>query len=148
MGMGDWFSGPGFQLLQSLGIIGGLIFTAISLRLESASRRIENLHAIVERHRNLWSQLHKDPHLARIIDPHLDLKQVVPSEKERNFILMLVLHLSVAFRASNAGLYELPKYIRQDIQQFFSLPLPQAVWNQISPFQDDDFVKFVEYILK
>ena len=34
--------------------------------------------------------------------------------------------------------------LRSDICSFFSLPIPQAVWEKTKLFQNDDFVEFVE----
>lgn len=34
--------------------------------------------------------------------------------------------------------------MQKDIKAFFSLPIPKAVWEQVKPFQDEDFVEFVE----
>ena len=37
-----------------------------------------------------------------------------------------------------------PEGLRRDVWQFFSLPIPQWVWNRVKVMQDDDFVVFVE----
>lgn len=34
--------------------------------------------------------------------------------------------------------------LASDIQQFFDLPIPQAVWQKLRKFYDADFVAFVE----
>jgi hypothetical protein len=38
------------------------------------------------------------------------------------------------------------KYVglRRDIAQFFSLPIPQAVWERMKVFQNDALVRFIE----
>jgi hypothetical protein len=34
--------------------------------------------------------------------------------------------------------------LRRDIAQFFSLPIPQAVWDRIKVFQNGALVRFIE----
>jgi hypothetical protein len=37
--------------------------------------------------------------------------------------------------------------LQKDIRDFFMLPIPKAVWEKIKPFQDGDFIVFVESCL-
>jgi hypothetical protein len=37
--------------------------------------------------------------------------------------------------------------LRRDVAQFFSLPIPRAVWEKTKVTQNDDFVAFVESCL-
>jgi hypothetical protein len=46
MEFGNWLRDHWFVLLQSAGIIGGLLFTGISLRIDARVRRVGNLLAI------------------------------------------------------------------------------------------------------
>ena len=46
MGFSPWITENAFELLNALGIVGGLFFTAHSLRSETKTRRIANLLAI------------------------------------------------------------------------------------------------------
>jgi len=34
--------------------------------------------------------------------------------------------------------------LKKDVREFFSLPIPRAVWNEMKSYQDSDFVRFVE----
>ena len=52
--MAQWFTENWFNLFSSLGIIGGLWFTAISLHSETKTRRIANLLTITANHREVW----------------------------------------------------------------------------------------------
>ena len=51
-----WLSAHGHDWIQSVGIIGGLVFTALALRADTKSRRAENLIRITENHRALWTR--------------------------------------------------------------------------------------------
>ena len=35
-------------------------------------------------------------------------------------------------------------FIHKDIERFFSLPIPRAVWEKVKDFQEEPFVRFVE----
>jgi len=38
--------------------------------------------------------------------------------------------------------------LRRDVAQIFARPVPKAVWENTKQFQNDDFVKFIESVLK
>jgi len=48
-----------FNVVQSVGIVASLLFTAITLRQESKSKMMTALLALEEQHRELWSELHR-----------------------------------------------------------------------------------------
>jgi hypothetical protein len=133
-----------FTLLQSLGILGGLLFTGFSLRIDTKVRRIGNLFEVTKQHREIWMALYSRPELKRVIesDPNLDTAPV--TDEERLFVTFLMLHLATNFRAAQAGMFMLPEEIRMDIANFLSRPIPKAIWERIKSFQDRDFVEFVE----
>jgi hypothetical protein len=53
MGVGEWLSHNWFDLFSSAGIIGGLWFTAVSLRSETKTRRIANLLTVTANSRRM-----------------------------------------------------------------------------------------------
>jgi hypothetical protein len=48
------------------------------------------------------------------------------------------------YHAIRDGTLIKPEGLRKDIQSFFALPIPRAVWERVKPLQDREFVKFVE----
>ena len=70
--------------------------------------------------------------------------KVPVSIEEELFATTLILHLSVAFRAMRHGESVRFQGLKKDVKDFFSLPIPQAVWSKLSAFQDADFAKFIE----
>ena len=50
------------------------------------------------------------------------------------------------FEALSLGLHNLLREI--DVKEFYSLPMSQAVWQKIKPYQDGVFNKFVDGCLK
>jgi hypothetical protein len=146
-----WFDHNWFILLQSVGIIGGLLFTAagllftaFSLRSESETRRVGNLLALTESHRKLWTEFYRRPELSRIRDAQVDLRKREITREEEIFVTLAILHLNAAFYAHKLGLIFKLEGIRRDISWFFSLPIPAMVWEKSKVLQNDDFVAFVE----
>ncbi len=139
-----WSEAHWFTLLQSAGIIGSLIFTAISLRIDAKVRRIGNLINLTEQHRGIWTQTYRRPELVRVLDSKVDLRSKPVTEAEELFVNLLILHLSSVFRAMQEGMFVSPEGLRLDIRRFFSRPIPRAVWEKMKSVHNRDLVRFVE----
>src|SRR5438105_5056258 len=96
MGFLQWVSQNWFSLLQSIGIIGSLLFTGISLRMDARTRRASNVLTITQQHHELWTNFLKRPELSRVLDPNADLKSNAVTREEQMFILLLLVHLSTS----------------------------------------------------
>lgn len=144
MGFGGWIGENWFTLLQSAGIIGGLLFTGISLRIDTKVRRVGNLFEVTKHHREIWTGLYSRPELKRILKSDVDVDRGPITSEEELFVNLLVLHLASAYRAAVGGMFILPTELDADIGRFFSLPIPRAIWEKTRRFQDQDFVGFVE----
>jgi hypothetical protein len=142
--MGDWFGQHWFVLLQSVGIIGSLLFTAVTLREDTKTRQVANLITITGHHREIWTQLYRRPELARVLDPHVDLQREPVRVEEALFINLLILHLRSVFHAVKQGLYLKPEGLGKDIAWFFSLPIPKLIWERNKAVQDEAFACFVD----
>jgi hypothetical protein len=140
----NWVRDNWFDLLQSLGIIGGFFFTALSLRIDANERRVGNLFAITKQHREIWTAIYSRPDLKRVVDAHADLEVQPITDEEGLFVNLLILHLETGYRASQAGMFTLPGELKTDISAFFSFPIPGAVWERSKRLQNVDFVRFVE----
>ena len=139
-----WVVEHGASLIQSLGIILGLLFTGAALRAETRSRQVENLIRITEGHRALWTYFDERPELSRLFHLRVDLDQHPLTAKESRFVQFLINHIFLTFRAQHGGLLQAPQHLRDDIRAFFSLPIPRAVWEKVRRYQDDDFRKYME----
>ncbi len=144
MGFLNWFGLNWFVFLQSAGIIGGLFFTAFSLRTDAKARQVSNLLAVGQHHREIWSQIILRPELRRVLKPEVDLARKPLRDEEETFVLELILHLYNVYQAMKDGMYLKPSGLRKDIHGFFSLPIPHVVWQRWKALQDKDFVQFVE----
>jgi len=148
MGVLDWLSHNWFTLLQSLGIVGGLFFTGTALMIDARVRRVGNSFEITKQHREIWSHLFSKPSLARVLDASADVARQPITQEEELFVQMLLLHLANAHQASNARMVVAPQGLQADVAAFFSLPIPNAVWQTNQIFQDSEFVEFVESLMK
>lgn len=140
----EWISQNWFNLFSAVGIIGGLWFTAVSLRSEAKTRRIANLLTITTNHRELWKELFDNPELARVLEPSVNLAKQPVTRAEELFINMVVLHISSVYYARKDELLIKLEGLRRDIAQFLSLPIPITIWEKTKILQNDDFVEFVE----
>ena len=144
MGFLNWLRDNWFTLLQSLGIIGGLLFTGVSLRVDAKVRRVGNLFAVTKQHREIWTALYSRPDLKRVTDASANLTAQPITDEEELFVNLLILHLATSYRAAKAGMFLLPGELQTDIAEFFTLPIPKAVWERTKRFQGREFVSFVE----
>src|SRR5258708_5303031 len=136
MGVLAWSSDNWFILLQSIGIIAGLVFTAASLRLDAKTRRVGNLMALTKSHPGIWSELYDRPELARVIAATVDLKQKAMTLDEEWFIRFVILHLNTVYHARKEEVLLNLEGMHKDVRWFFSLPLPQMVWGKLKPLLD------------
>lgn len=142
-----WVAQNWFTLLSAVGIGGGLWFSGISSRAETKTRQLTNLIAMTQNHRELWRDFHRDPSLARVMDTSADVSTCPVTCGEEEFVNIVIQHLSSVYHAILIGLTIEPEGIERDVCEFFSLPIPKAVWDKAKPLQDDKLVEFVENCL-
>ena len=145
--MGGWIAQNWFNLLSALGIIGSLLFTGVSLRSETKTRRIGNLLILTQSHRELWSELFSHPRLARVLDPKADVTAQAITIEESYYVNMIIQHLNSAFEATKSGLVIKPEGVTEDVRWLLSLTIPRQIWEKLKPLQNDDFVAFIEECL-
>ena len=67
---------------------------------------------------------------------------------EREFLNLVLLHYQTGWTVAKAGALITLAEIKADIRDFFSFPLPRAVWEKTKKLRDRRFVRFVERALK
>jgi len=142
--MFNWFIQNWFTILQSIGIIASLLFTALSLKIDAKFRRISNLIQISEQHRNILVMLIDKPKLMRVVTSSVNLEQQPISEEESWFVELLIQHLSTSYRAMRSGMLISPEGLQRDIECFFNYPITKRIWSKLKVFQDKEFSAFVE----
>jgi hypothetical protein len=148
MGIGEWILQNWFELFSSVGIIGGLWFTAVSLRSETKTRRVANLLTITANHREVWKEFFSTPELARVIDPAANVAKKPVTPDEEFFLNMIISHTSSVYEALKDELVIKQENLRRDVKSFFSLPVPKAVWPKTKLLQNQDFAAFIDSSLK
>jgi hypothetical protein len=144
MGSNEWIGQNWLALVQTGTLAGGLLFTGIAVLLDARARRVGNLIQLTQQHRDLWERLYMQPELARILDPDANPAQPPVTPQEETFVIFLILHLSNTYYAMRAGFFQKLRGLRKDIERFFSLPIPRAVWEKVKDLQEESFVQFVE----
>lgn len=148
MGNASWISQNWFDLFSAVGIIGGLWFTAVSLRSETKTRRIANLLTITTNHRELWKEFLNNPELSRVLDHSANVAKHPVTQSEEFFVSMIINHVNSVYYAMNDELLMKLEGLRRDIRHVFSLPIPKVVWTKVKPLQNLDFVAFIESSLR
>jgi hypothetical protein len=144
MGIGEWIFQNWFNLFSAIGIIAGLWFTAFSLRADTKTRRIANLLTITGSHREIWKEFLNNPKLSRIRNAAADTERQPVTDAEEMFVNMVIVHINSVYYAMNDRLVVEYEGLRRDVAQFFSLPVPKAVWRKSKPLQNLEFAAFVE----
>ncbi len=144
MGAFQWLGEHWFDCVQIVGVVGGLLLTAYTIHKDARARQISNLIALNDRHDEIWSTFYERPQLARVLKSTVDLKKQPVSDEEHLFVKMLFIHLDTIRRTTKAGMFIKIVEIQNDIHGFIKLPIPKAVWEKLKPFQDEDFISFVE----
>ena len=148
MAISGWILQNWFNLFSVVGVIGGLLFTAISVRSDTEIRRIANLLTLTNNQRELLQVFYKDVELSRVLDASADTDSVPVNRGEKIYTSALIQPLASAFRAMQSDLTVKPQGLRYDVREFFALPIPKNVWQEAKNFHDSDFVMFVENCLK
>lgn len=155
MGFISWIQSDWPDVVAAVGIIGGLLFTGVnmmftaaSFRADAKNRLISNLLSLDERHRMVWGEVKQRPELKRILAENVDMIAQPLTPEEDVSMWQIVQQFETGWRVErilNRG--EL-KFLARDAANFFSLPLPGAVWEKIKKYRNPKFVKFVERALE
>jgi hypothetical protein len=146
--MGQWLTENWFNLFSSVGIIGGLWFTAVSLHSETKTRRVANLLTITANYREVWKEFFGTRELVRVIDPTANPAKKPVTLAEEFFVNMVISHTSSVYEALKDELLTKQDGLRRDVKSFFSLPVPKAIWNNTKLLQNLDFAAFIDSSLK
>ena len=143
----SWVNSNWFSVLQTVGILGSLWFTASYFREDSRTRQIANLLTMSARHEELWLKAQENPKLSRILEDAPDFSNP-PTIAEREFLNLVIIHFQNGWRVARTTDREELKSLSLDAGAFFRLPLPRAVWEKTKKFRNPRFVRFVERAMK
>lgn len=106
-----------------------------------------NLLALDERHRALWSEVQRKPNLQRILAEEADLAEQPLSVEEQVCLRRIILQFETGWRLEKIMNRGELKALALDAADFFSLPLPRAIWERTKQYHNPKFVRFVERAL-
>ena len=140
-----WWVEHWHEVLEGVGIVGGLLFTGVTVRHDLQARKITEFLTQASQHRRLWSALHRRPELAHVLDADRDLTARPLSVKERRYLELVMTHFHTGWLIAREGhsLVSL-KEVAADAGHFFRLPAPAAVWAEIREIHQPEFVEFVD----
>ena len=148
MGDMEWLAENWFNLFSTIGIVASLLFTAVSLHSETKTRRVANLLTVTANYSAIWKAFLNEPKLRRVLDPSANLADQPLTPEEETFVNMVIHHISTAYYAMHDELLMKLEGSRRDIAQFFSLPIPKAVWIKTKLLQNQAFAAFIDSSLK
>jgi hypothetical protein len=144
MEVSTWVESHWFDVVQTLGIVVTFLFSAYVTSRDARARRVANSIAITDQYHQIWRDVYSHPELSRVISESPDLLSKPVSFNEELFVTTLIAHLSTVYRAMKQDEFVDLQGLARDVKQFFSLPIPKAVWEKIRAFQDDEFVGFIK----
>lgn len=142
-----WLRENWFLLLQTLGIVGGLIFTSISIRQSTKARKASDLLTLTREHRELWNEIYSRQELARILRTDVDLVALPIKTDEEHFLNEVIVHFQMGWHLATKSSFLTLDAMRADVKNFFNLPIPRKVWQETKMSRDPKFVSFVEKCL-
>ena len=107
-----------FLLVQTVGIVAGLMFSGWALYLMVRTTRVTNLLQLTQFHRQIWNMVIERPDLREAL--RHDFSPTTITDEQRLFIRFLVLHLSASFIATRAGALFEQEGLATDVATFFS----------------------------
>jgi len=145
--LSSWAGENWFNVVQTAGIIGGLLMTSAAAHREAKAREIENLLTITDQHRNLWGQIQNRADLLRILQPDASVLTKPITVPEEIFLNEVIVHFQTGWQLSKSGAMISLRDMELDARHFFSLPLPYAVWEKTKNSRCRQFVRFIERAL-
>lgn len=143
-----WLGTNWIDLLQTAGVVGGLLISAAALRMDTRVRRTEVILRLTEAHRDIWERLVEQPTLARVLEPGVSPSAAPPSPAERRFVQLVILHLATVRQAVREGTYDASPGMDDDIREFLSLPIPRSVAESLVRFQPADFQDYLRRLME
>ena len=144
----SWLKSEWFSLIQTVGVVGGLIFTGITIRRDAKAKEVANALAFAERHRQFWSEAIGRPELDRVFSANADLSEQRTKTAEEIFLNLAFVQYETGWHMATKVERGDLKPLKADVRKFFSLPLPRAVWEETKAYRNQKFVRFVKRALE
>ena len=136
-----------FDLLQTVFIVVGFVLTYRATRHDIRSSRVDHLLQINESHRDIWAKTYEQPELLRIKESELDLEKYPITESERRIVKEGILHIYAVYEAIQNRQIDKGK-MEKDIAGYLQLPIPNAVWQEVKIYHNQQFVSYIDNLLR
>lgn len=136
------------NLAQTISLLGGGLLAMVVFLRENRGRKLGHFLTLAQQHRELWSEAHRRPELARIFQSEVDLIANPISPVEEEFLYLVIVHFQTGWLLANDAAFLDKRNMAADAKAFFSLPLPRTVWNATRADRDPKFVRFIERALE
>ena len=97
-----WLEQNWFVLIQTLGIVGSIVLTACTVRRDTRARRLGDYLTVVSQHRELWSEAHRRPELARLFQTEIDLVAAPLTVAEEEYLNLIIDHFHTGWHRPRA----------------------------------------------
>jgi hypothetical protein len=141
----DFLKEHWFQLLQTIGIIASILFTATQIRFQRKSQKVSNSLLVTQHHRDIWKAFISDEKFSRLFQNHIDLVSSPVTEPERMFMNLVFLHISAVLKAIRAKAIFPIEGLESDVGDMLSYPIPREVWREVADYQDVQLREFVNW---
>ncbi|MCB1130047.1 MAG: hypothetical protein KDN05_02895 [Verrucomicrobiae bacterium] len=145
--MVSWLAQNWFDLLQTLGIVGGLFHAGASLHFDTKVRKTEINLSLTESHREIWQQMVEQPALSRILDPNADPKEEPIKPEERRFVNLVVMHVIATHNAIKEGVHADLPGLEDDVRALLALPIPREVVRAMLTYQSPEVRSYLQKLL-
>lgn len=129
-------------------LIQGLLFVAVGFLVDAGIRRSQATNEITKRHFEIWTYFDSQEDLQHLTDQDRDIGSAPLSTKERHFIAYVLNHIFDMYRARRALIFRHEESLTLEIQESFSAPATKAGWEELRPYQDRAFARFIDKRLK
>lgn len=153
--VGTWLSENWFDALTVLTGLSGLWFAGFAIHRdaqargeEAKARKFSNQIAVTSSHREVWKEFFHSPELKRVIESAADVSRQPVTPEEEFFVQLVISNTGLMYEALKGELVTEQEGFRRDIQSFFSLPVPRAVWSATKRLQNQDFAAYIDASLK
>jgi hypothetical protein len=143
----SWLDQNWFGVVQTLGIVGSIWLAIATLRRDARARRVADHLTLAGQHRELWSDVHRRPELARILHTEVDLVAHSVSVAEEEFLNLVIVHFNTGWLLAKENAILTLDVLATDARSFFALPIPRTVWDSTKHARDPEFVHFIQNAL-
>lgn len=144
----SWFQANWATFIGTIGAIIGACFTVAAFRQTAEKADRDEYAHLADQHQVLWKEAREREDLVRICQPQADLEAKPLTIVERLFLNEVFVYFETGWNLARRNtILEMETYTT-DVQNFFSLPLPRAAWEQSEGGRNKKFVRFVEKALR